>query len=69
MLKISDWKEPFNLRNGCLLWAGIGLVGAIIAIALAGTALTFFNGEQPQREVRYNLCIILMFILYLHFDK
>ncbi|XP_020277245.1 uncharacterized protein LOC109851493 isoform X2 [Asparagus officinalis] len=45
-----EWKEPFNLQNGWLLWAGIGLGGAIITIALAGTALTFFNGEPPQRE-------------------
>jgi len=69
MLKISDWKEPFSLRNGWLLWAGIGIVGAIFAIALAGTALTIFNGEQPQREVRCNLCMTLMFILYLYVDK
>lgn len=48
------------MRNGWLLWAGVGLVGAIIAIALTGTAVTYFSGEQPQREVRYNLLIILI---------
>ncbi|XP_020255051.1 uncharacterized protein LOC109832007 [Asparagus officinalis] len=45
-----DWKEPFSLRNGWLLWAGIGLGGAIIAVALAGAVLTTFNGDPPQRE-------------------
>lgn len=69
MLKISDLKQPFNLRNGWLLWAGIGLGGAIIAIALTGAALTAFNGEPPQREVIYNFCIVLIFILYLRFDE
>jgi len=34
------------------LWAGIGLVGAIGAIALTGVAMSAFNGEPPQREVR-----------------
>ncbi|KAJ1289660.1 hypothetical protein BS78_02G181600 [Paspalum vaginatum] len=45
-----DIKEPFKLQNGWLLWAGIGLFGAIISIALAGTAMTHFNGETPERE-------------------
>lgn len=44
---------------------GVGLGDAIIAIMLAGTALTAFNGEPPQRKVRYNLCIVLIFILRL----
>ncbi|MED6180258.1 hypothetical protein PIB30_008758 [Stylosanthes scabra] len=29
---------------------GIGLVGAIASIALTGVAVSFFNGEPPQRE-------------------
>ncbi|XP_027346621.1 uncharacterized protein LOC113858271 isoform X1 [Abrus precatorius] len=45
-----DWREPFNLQKGWLLWAGVGLVGALIAIALLGVAVSFFNGEPPQRE-------------------
>ncbi|WVZ64938.1 hypothetical protein U9M48_014381 [Paspalum notatum var. saurae] len=45
-----DIKEPFKLQNGWLLWAGVGLFGAIISIALAGTAMTYFNGETPERE-------------------
>ncbi|KAG9451287.1 hypothetical protein H6P81_011252 [Aristolochia fimbriata] len=44
------FKDPFNLRNGWLLWAGIGFVGAILAIALTGAALALFNSENPQRE-------------------
>ncbi|XP_004238797.1 uncharacterized protein [Solanum lycopersicum] len=45
-----DLKEPFNLQRGWLLWAGIGLGGAIGAIALTGVAMSAFNGEPPQRE-------------------
>ncbi|KAL9298179.1 hypothetical protein ACSQ67_024075 [Phaseolus vulgaris] len=45
-----DLREPFNLQKGWLLWAGVGLVGAIIAIALTGVAVSFFSGETPQRE-------------------
>lgn len=49
---VSDWREPFSLQKGWLLWAGIGLVGAISAVALTGAATSFFSGESPQREVR-----------------
>lgn len=45
-----DLKDPFSLRNGWLLWAGIGFVSALLAIALAGVVLTTFSGETPQRE-------------------
>ncbi|KAK3025381.1 hypothetical protein RJ639_044921 [Escallonia herrerae] len=45
-----DLKEPFNLQKGWLLWAGIGLVGALIAIAATGAAMSLFSGDNPQRE-------------------
>lgn len=45
-----DWREPFSLQKGWLLWAGIGLVGALSAIALTGAVMSFFSGESPQRE-------------------
>ncbi|XP_021299713.1 uncharacterized protein LOC110428257 isoform X2 [Herrania umbratica] len=45
-----DLKEPFNLQKGWVLWAVIGLVGAIIAISLTGAAMSLFRGEDPQRE-------------------
>ncbi|XP_021320116.1 uncharacterized protein LOC8077828 isoform X3 [Sorghum bicolor] len=45
-----EFKEPFKLQNGWLLWSGIGLFVAVVAIALAGAAMTFVNGETPQRE-------------------
>jgi len=51
---VTDTREPFNLENGWLLWAGVGLVGAIIAIALTGVAVSFFNGETPEREVYFS---------------
>lgn len=49
---VSDLREPFSLRKGWLLWAGIGLVGAIGAISLTGAAMSLFSSENPQREVR-----------------
>ena len=52
VVKLSDIKEPFKLQNGWLLWAGVGLFVAVISIALAGTAMTYLNGETPEREVR-----------------
>ncbi|KAF8779062.1 hypothetical protein HU200_003027 [Digitaria exilis] len=62
-LALPDFKfeEPFKLQNGWLLWAGIGLIVAIIAIALAGATMTFLNGETPQRETD-SLIILLPLI-------
>ncbi|XP_027097483.1 uncharacterized protein [Coffea arabica] len=45
-----DIREPFNLQKGWIVWAGIGLAGALVAIALTGVAVSFFSGETPQRE-------------------
>ncbi|KZV29921.1 CAAX amino terminal protease family protein [Dorcoceras hygrometricum] len=45
-----DLREPFNLEKGWLLWAGIGLGGALAAIALTGVAVSFFSGETTPRE-------------------
>ncbi|XP_057950014.1 uncharacterized protein LOC131145009 isoform X2 [Malania oleifera] len=45
-----DLREPFSLRRGWLLWAGIGLVGAVIAVALTGVVMSWIRGENPQRE-------------------
>ncbi|KAL3654230.1 hypothetical protein CASFOL_003911 [Castilleja foliolosa] len=45
-----DWREPFGLKKGWLLWAGIGLGGAIASIAVTGAVMSFLNGEPPQRE-------------------
>lgn len=44
-----DFREPFNLQKGWLLWAGIGFLGAAGAIALTGVAMSF-SDESPQRE-------------------
>ncbi|CAH8380950.1 unnamed protein product [Eruca vesicaria subsp. sativa] len=46
-----DLKQPFNLKKGWLVWSGIGLVGAVGAIALTGVALSLFRTETPEREV------------------
>jgi hypothetical protein len=48
---VADLREPFTLQKGWLLWAGVGLVGALLAIGLTGYAVSFFNGETPQRDV------------------
>ncbi|KAJ1268585.1 hypothetical protein BS78_07G146700 [Paspalum vaginatum] len=45
-----EFKEPFKVQNGWLLWSAIGLFVAIITIALAGAAMTFLSGETTQRE-------------------
>ncbi|KAL5553835.1 hypothetical protein UlMin_041236 [Ulmus minor] len=46
-----DLREPFSLRKGWLLWAGVGLGGAIAAISLTGAAMSFFSGGgTPERE-------------------
>ncbi|XP_022776881.1 uncharacterized protein LOC111318348 isoform X2 [Durio zibethinus] len=45
-----DLRDPFNLKKGWLLWAVIGLVAAIVAIALTGPAMSLFRGEDTQRE-------------------
>ncbi|KAL6969591.1 hypothetical protein U1Q18_029303 [Sarracenia purpurea var. burkii] len=45
-----DLREPLDLQKGWLLWAGVGLVGALLAIALTGVAVSLFSGEPTQRE-------------------
>ncbi|KAL9253088.1 hypothetical protein AKJ16_DCAP00162 [Drosera capensis] len=46
-----DLREPFNLQKGWLLWAVIGLAGALGSIALLGLAMSYFSDENhPQRE-------------------
>ncbi|XP_040374871.1 uncharacterized protein LOC121052908 isoform X2 [Rosa chinensis] len=49
---VADWREPFSLPRGWLLWAGIGLVGAVVAVALTGAATSFFSGQTPEREIK-----------------
>lgn len=64
---ILDWREPFNLQKGWLLWAGIGLAGALASIALTGAVMSLVRGENPQREVDYNFYWILPFrCMHLH---
>ncbi|KAJ0674237.1 putative Type II CAAX prenyl endopeptidase Rce1 [Helianthus annuus] len=47
---VRDWRDPFSLQKGWLLWAVIGLIGALVTISLTGVAMSFLNGEAPQRE-------------------
>ncbi|XP_026402438.1 uncharacterized protein LOC113298015 isoform X2 [Papaver somniferum] len=47
---IFNFKEPFNLQKGWLLWAGIGIGGAIGAIALTGVAMALFSSGNPERD-------------------
>ncbi|EOA38916.1 hypothetical protein CARUB_v10011314mg, partial [Capsella rubella] len=46
-----DLRQPFNLQKGWLVWGGIGIAGAVGAIALTGVALSLFRTEAPEREV------------------
>lgn len=45
-----DFKEPFNLQKGWFIWSGVGLVGALAAIALLGASIALFSSDNPQRE-------------------
>ncbi|KAI4379218.1 hypothetical protein MLD38_005542 [Melastoma candidum] len=45
-----DLREPFDFRRGWLLWAAAGLSGAVLAITLVGVAMSFYRGENPERE-------------------
>ncbi|CAL8094547.1 unnamed protein product [Prunus armeniaca] len=45
-----DLKDPFSLQKGWLLWAEIGLTGAIATIAVTGAAASLFKGESLERE-------------------
>ncbi|KAL6513900.1 hypothetical protein OROHE_019356 [Orobanche hederae] len=46
-----DWREPFDLKKGWLLYAGVGLGGAVAAIAITSAAMSFFNGGVQHREI------------------
>ncbi|WVZ16308.1 hypothetical protein V8G54_009290 [Vigna mungo] len=39
-----------QVQKGWLLWAGVGLVGSIIATSLTRVVVSSFSGETPQRE-------------------
>lgn len=65
-MNFSDIREPFDFQKGWLLWAGIGFVGALIAIALTGATISFFSGDNPEREVRlfnnyFDICGMSLF--------
>ncbi|KGN51910.1 uncharacterized protein LOC101219539 [Cucumis sativus] len=45
-----DIRDPLNLQRGWLLWAAVGLVGALASIAVTGAVLSSFNGGSTQRE-------------------
>lgn len=40
------------------MWAGVGIVGAVIAISLTGVATSLFSADKPQREVRNLYCVV-----------
>lgn len=52
ILHYSDIRDPLNLQRGWLLWAGVGLAGALASIAVTGAVLSSFNGGSTEREVR-----------------
>lgn len=51
-------KKPFDLQKGWLLWAGIGIVGAVVAISLTGVAASLFRPDKPQREVQNRVILL-----------
>ncbi|BBG94242.1 CAAX amino terminal protease family protein [Prunus dulcis] len=52
----------FSLQKGWPLWAGIGLAGAIAAIAVTEAAASLFRGESPEREFKDALVSLLPLI-------
>lgn len=45
-----DWKNPFSVSRGWLLWGLVGIFCGAAAVLLAGTVTTFVNGEPLPRE-------------------
>lgn len=60
----SDIRDPLNLQKGWLLWAGVGLVGALASIAVTGAVLSSFNGGSTQREVRNDKILSIFSIVH-----
>ncbi|KAL8035567.1 hypothetical protein ABFX02_12G105600 [Erythranthe guttata] len=54
-----DLREPFDLKKGWLLWAGIGYVGARAAIYLTNSVMSFIN-YRPKREIDYIMILLPM---------
>ncbi|KAL4315517.1 hypothetical protein AHAS_Ahas15G0193000 [Arachis hypogaea] len=48
---IYHWGVPFDLQKGWLLWARIGLAGALTAMAMTGAVMSFFSGETLEMVV------------------
>ncbi|CAB4277871.1 unnamed protein product [Prunus armeniaca] len=53
-LNITNIPDPFSLRKGWLLWAEIGLAGAIATIAVTGATASLFKGESLEREDQFH---------------
>ena len=46
-----DWKNPFDINRGWLLWGIVGIFSGAAAVLLAGTLVTYINGAPLPREV------------------
>ncbi|GBG91247.1 hypothetical protein CBR_g52133 [Chara braunii] len=63
-LFVFDVRRPrFRLKDGWLLWAGIGLAGAVVAVQVSSQVVSFFHGgEMPPREKNEALMQLLPLI-------
>ncbi|XP_002994633.2 uncharacterized protein LOC9641232 isoform X1 [Selaginella moellendorffii] len=47
---VYDFRKPFDLQRGWLLWSGIGILCAGGAVVLTSIIVSSVNGELPPRE-------------------
>eukprot|EP00250_Pteridium_aquilinum_P010471 c19412_g1_i2 orf=47-1075(+) len=45
-----DWRDPFSVSRGWLLWGVVGTFCGTAAVLLAGALTTYVNGEPLPRE-------------------
>lgn len=50
-LYITDWRSPFDLQRGWLLWGAGGVLLAGPCVVAAAAITSFANGEPPPRDV------------------
>lgn len=57
-----DWRNPFDIRSGWLLWGVVGLFLGAAAVLCAGTLTSILNGQPLPREEQDALLQLLPLI-------
>jgi len=47
----TEFRAPFDLRRGWILYGGLGLLAATASVILASTLVVELTGQPPPREV------------------